>query len=339
MNEEEVQSFKSFIEDLKKEIVSLRSELKENKKETQEHIEELKSEISNYRENQNPKEEFLDQKKIFNEFQKGIANLIQETNQSLFTFKKEVNQELLDFKKGLLEDPNTFMNRRVRGLSITKEPEKVKTEILNYSNYERVLLNIGGKKFETLVETLTSEDNFFKNMLKLNLFNSKENGEYFIDRDPKLVPVILKYLRTSQLFISELSRDSVDELLQEVEFYQIQTMKKRINLIINYNGDKRLMQQLLNNDTRITELEIYADIFYQAINLCNPPIQTLKCYNYEPKSLIDLCEFLEKNKTVSKFSGIFENEPDISKLFISLSKNQSIKELDIKGKINFQAQF
>lgn len=331
MNEEDVQSFKSLIDDLKKEIVSLRTELKENKNETKYKIEELKTDFTSYKENISKDEEILDHKKIYNEFQKGIANLIQETNNSLFNFKKEVNQELLEFKKSLLEDPNTFMNRRVRGLSMTKDAEKVKTEILNHSNYERVKLNIGGKKYETLVETLTSEDNFFKNMLKLNLFNSQENGEYFVDRDPKWIPTILKYLRTSQLFISELSRDSIDELLQEVEFYQIQTMKKRINLIVNYNGDKRLMQQLLNNDTRIQELEIYADSFYQAINLCNPPIQSLKCYNYEPKSLIDLYEFLEKTKTLLKFSGIFENEPDVSKLFISLSKNNSIKELDIKG--------
>jgi hypothetical protein len=148
--------------------------------------------------------------------------------------------------------------------------------------------------------------------------------------DPKFFPIILKYLRSNRLYVSELSKDTIDELIEEVEYYQIQSLKKRIQLIVNFKPDHRMMQQLLNCDTRLTDIEVYNESCYQAMNLSNPPIFSLKCYAIDSKSLPELCEFIEKNKTLVKFSGPFENEPEISRLFIALCRNSNIKEVDLK---------
>lgn len=64
-----------------------------------------------------------------------------------------------------------------------------------------VKLNIGGYKYETTVNTLTSGNpNFFSSLLLNDIPSFQdENGYYFIDRDGKYFEPILEFLRTGEM--------------------------------------------------------------------------------------------------------------------------------------------
>src|SRR4051812_39923088 len=69
---------------------------------------------------------------------------------------------------------------------------------------DKIRVNVGGKRFETLSSTLLMEkDTFFHHMLSRK-FKSEEEGEYFIDRDPKWFQAILNFLRKKKVEISHL---------------------------------------------------------------------------------------------------------------------------------------
>lgn len=74
----------------------------------------------------------------------------------------------------------------------------------NINSNQIVKLNIGGYKYETTVNTLTSgKPNFFSSLLQNNMPSFKdENGYYFIDRDGKYFEPILEFLRTGEINFS-----------------------------------------------------------------------------------------------------------------------------------------
>lgn len=86
----------------------------------------------------------------------------------------------------------------------------------------RVILNVGGKRFETLVETLKK----FPNTMLGAMFSSSvaiavpdENGEYFFDRDPKLFEVVLNFYRHSKIIIP--ANRSAEMVKEELDFFGI----------------------------------------------------------------------------------------------------------------------
>lgn len=115
------------------------------------------------------------------------------------------------------------------------------SKICTNCNY-KIKLNIGGKIFTTTLETLTGEkDNFFSAMFS-EQFNTKpdEDGEYFIDRDPKLFPYILNYLRNStepewDLLIE---KHLFNRFQEEIDFYQIKSLKRSLEKTEKSVGDK-----------------------------------------------------------------------------------------------------
>lgn len=100
---------------------------------------------------------------------------------------------------------------------------------LNYRKYsmdtdlcrgKRVILNVGGKRFETLVETLRKYPNTMLGaMFHSRMAQADEHGEFFFDRDPKIFPVVLNFYRHGKILVpTNLSQEMVKE---ELEFFGI----------------------------------------------------------------------------------------------------------------------
>lgn len=90
-------------------------------------------------------------------------------------------------------------------------------------------LNVGGKRFSTSRQTLTSvPDSFFSSLLSGRISSLKdETGAIFIDRDPSLFAPILNFLRTKELHPHSIS---VHMLMHEAEFYGITPLVRKLQL-------------------------------------------------------------------------------------------------------------
>jgi len=97
-------------------------------------------------------------------------------------------------------------------MGITRSPSK--------RSSARVVLNVGGKKFETLVETLKKYPNTMLGAMFLsNMAMPDDRGEYFFDRDPKIFEVILNFYRHGKIIMPQnLSPEMVKE---ELDFFGI----------------------------------------------------------------------------------------------------------------------
>lgn len=87
----------------------------------------------------------------------------------------------------------------------------------------RVVLNVGGKRYETLIETLQK----FPDTLLGTMFGPRgmaiavpdENGEYFFDRDSKLFDIILNFYRHGKIIVP--SNRSYEMVQEELDFFGI----------------------------------------------------------------------------------------------------------------------
>jgi len=86
----------------------------------------------------------------------------------------------------------------------------------------RVVLNVGGKRFETLTETLKK----YPNTMLGAMFSSSvamavpdDHGEYFFDREPKLFEVILNFYRHGKIIIP--ANRSSEMVKEELDFFGI----------------------------------------------------------------------------------------------------------------------
>jgi hypothetical protein len=93
----------------------------------------------------------------------------------------------------------------------------------------KIKLDVGGRHFATSKETLLKfEGSFFFAMLSSGLWEPDEDGTYFIDRDSKYFPYLLRYMRTGSLKeLTDLSKsssfyDELDCVKEEFDFYQIE---------------------------------------------------------------------------------------------------------------------
>eukprot|EP00743_Colponemidia_sp_Colp-15_P009532 GILK01010428.1.p1 GENE.GILK01010428.1~~GILK01010428.1.p1 ORF type:complete len:501 (-),score=40.01 GILK01010428.1:120-1583(-) len=94
---------------------------------------------------------------------------------------------------------------------------------VNEERNERVVINVGGRKFETYVSTLLAyPDTLLGTMFSTrNIYMRKTDsrGEYFFDRDPDAFAVVLNFYRIGKIYVPE---NLNKELLQhELEFWQI----------------------------------------------------------------------------------------------------------------------
>ncbi|KAH7721790.1 BTB/POZ domain-containing protein KCTD17 [Aphelenchoides avenae] len=93
-----------------------------------------------------------------------------------------------------------------------------------------VRLNVGGKLFETTVQTLCKEpDSFLARFCEIDGMQPRvkdASGAFFIDRDPRYFRVILNYLRSSSVDLE--GNISLETLLAEADFYCLRGLAKRL---------------------------------------------------------------------------------------------------------------
>lgn len=121
---------------------------------------------------------------------------------------------------------------------ITNE-KKVVTEIVQ-SQSGRVVLNVGGNRFDTSVATLTKDQNSMLAAMFSGRYAMKEeaDGSYFVDRDGSQFRYILNYLRDNTVTLPP-NRLLHLELLREANFFQLAGLVEQIKASL-----KRIEQQL-----------------------------------------------------------------------------------------------
>ena len=125
---------------------------------------------------------------------------------------------------------NTTLENKLLNASITEEKSKLKS----ISNKSKILLDIGGEKFATTIETLTREkDSFFTKLFSKEYEEEIErdpnDNSIFIDRDGKLFYHILTYLRTDKLPNDIMTNELLRQLLiTEGEYYCLQNLLYRL---------------------------------------------------------------------------------------------------------------
>ncbi|CAG8445146.1 1967_t:CDS:2 [Ambispora leptoticha] len=92
---------------------------------------------------------------------------------------------------------------------------------------ERIILNVGGHKYETYRSTLTAYPNTFLGTMfaerNQTLLHPSANNEYFFDRNGRAFHFILEYYRTGSILWSPSSLITQAELEKELDFWQIST--------------------------------------------------------------------------------------------------------------------
>src|SRR5437763_426520 len=91
---------------------------------------------------------------------------------------------------------------------------------------EKIILQVGERRFVTTRGTLTQESGFFSSMLSGLWDNAEADGSYFIDSDPLLFEHILRYLRRGvhPIFYDNLRGHDhalYQALLEEARYFQI----------------------------------------------------------------------------------------------------------------------
>lgn len=117
-----------------------------------------------------------------------------------------------------------------------------------------ILLNVGGKHFQTTRSTLSKEESFlgrlcqYQSDLKTDV---DDKGAYLIDRDPDYFNVVLNYLRHGKLILStDLTEEGV---LEEAEFYNIQTLIDLIKERIREREKRKLDEETRNRVYRVLQ--------------------------------------------------------------------------------------
>jgi len=95
---------------------------------------------------------------------------------------------------------------------------------------QKITLNIGGKLFTTTKKTLSLiENTFFTAQIGSGRWEPDEDGQYFIDRNPKMFPYILDYFRGVPVPFNRLDKYQIEDLRMDADFYCIESL---IQLIV-----------------------------------------------------------------------------------------------------------
>jgi hypothetical protein len=137
-----------------------------------------------------------------------------------------LKDELLNLKGKLelleSELTNKMLELEVKAEDWHKKDEDI-LELVKKNKDKIITINIGGKIFQTKLETLMG----YKDTLFYKLFSSNKldiSQEIFIDRSYDYFEYILSFFRNKKVDCSSLSSKQLDRLLIEVEFYEIQEL-------------------------------------------------------------------------------------------------------------------
>ncbi|VDN22819.1 unnamed protein product [Cylicostephanus goldi] len=93
-----------------------------------------------------------------------------------------------------------------------------------------VVLNVGGTKFETSLETLRKNPGPRDRSILADL-NYVEGEEFFINRNPRHFDIILIYLRDGSVSIDE-DECTLAQMKREAQFYGLEDLAQHIEVLI-----------------------------------------------------------------------------------------------------------
>jgi hypothetical protein len=128
-------------------------------------------------------------------------------------------------------------NKLVNATSEEKEGKDIKVKLATTSLKGMVILNVGGEKYVTSVDTLTREkDTFFTALFQKQweLERDPHDKSIFIDRNGKIFTYILEYLRTN-VVPSNVMKDEtlLHSLIIEAEYFHLHTL---INILAGFSN-------------------------------------------------------------------------------------------------------
>eukprot|EP01117_Protostelium_nocturnum_P002947 TRINITY_DN13882_c0_g1_i1.p1 TRINITY_DN13882_c0_g1~~TRINITY_DN13882_c0_g1_i1.p1 ORF type:complete len:418 (-),score=83.18 TRINITY_DN13882_c0_g1_i1:44-1297(-) len=155
----------------------------------------------------------------------------------------------LDYLKSLEEDLDKSIESNKSAFSVFKvqiaevkrewEEKRKEKESLEEKMSEReeiskpqITLDVGGKVFEISKESILkqSEFNLFRGIFRMDEMKLREDGSYFIDRNPRFFPKILEFFRTNDGRAFEVSPNQLKEMQEERYYYGIYSNKERSDM-------------------------------------------------------------------------------------------------------------
>jgi hypothetical protein len=161
----------------------------------------------------------------------GMSAYLKEVQSRVSQAAAEANQALK------LDREQLERERRVFALEKAEMEEKIAIWNQRVTNANDVLrIDVGGSKFTTSKATLMAEkETYFHGLLSSSDKAADEDGEYFIDRNPRFFGIIVDYLRSvaakvdfPEIKFTELSESERLQILSDAEFYQIESLKNRL---------------------------------------------------------------------------------------------------------------
>ncbi|CAF0995428.1 unnamed protein product [Rotaria sordida] len=131
-------------------------------------------------------------------------------------------------------------NKLINESNEQKEWEDIKVKLAATSIKDMVILNIGGEKYTTTVDTLTREkDTFFTALFskESQLERDPNDGSIFIDRNGKIFTYILEYFRTNTVPNNIMKDETLlNSLFIEAEYFRLYDLMDRLGVIYFPNG-------------------------------------------------------------------------------------------------------
>jgi hypothetical protein len=134
------------------------------------------------------------------------TNILKDDLVNLKNKLEKIEQDLEGQLKGLEDRENRW-----------KRMDEQVVDLKSKQN-SMVILNIGGKRYKTRRDTLLSvKDTLFYKALESNKFGE----ELFFDRDHKVFPIILEYLRFKKIDYKRFNKREITQLYLEADYYEI----------------------------------------------------------------------------------------------------------------------
>jgi len=146
------------------------------------------------------------------------SNLVDETGRKLCATEEKLNSflDLLDGNVKVLDEAK-------------RQHKEITMKLQKFHFGEQIQLNVGGRKFTTLLKTLRREPQSVLAFMFSGKFGLKkgDDGSFFIDRDGTFFHHILTYLRDGEL-PDDVIEQCGPEMQQEANFYGLLGLKELI---------------------------------------------------------------------------------------------------------------
>jgi hypothetical protein len=173
-----------------------------------------------------------------------VSNFNKTIADTIATATNDMNRLLTSIKQNIEETVAIAAND-------LNEWEQLKANLSKTRLSGRVLLDVGGREFSTMVETLTGEkDTFFTALFSKQWDLEKdEKGRIFIDRNGDLFAEILDFMRNPDEFILPDERLR-KRLIGEAKFYKLKSFLEVLTEPERKEEERKA--QLFINDTLLT---------------------------------------------------------------------------------------